>query len=166
MILNHYWNNYFNSGRYFNSGCNNPPLIHLLLPYLHVLRAFLCHFYFWCAIFFYISYQFLHILFLSRFRKSAYCYVMMYCVDSFWLDPFIIHVVCIYFPDNFCHFIKLNILSIQSCWYHCVAWWNIIKICSSMLLCILDPIHYVHLIHYFFKFIEKILNNYIWYFSN
>ena len=21
-ILNHYWNNYFNSGRYFNSGCN------------------------------------------------------------------------------------------------------------------------------------------------
>ena len=22
FILNHYWNNYFNSGRYFNSGCN------------------------------------------------------------------------------------------------------------------------------------------------
>ena len=24
FILNHYWNNYFNSGRYFNSGCNKP----------------------------------------------------------------------------------------------------------------------------------------------
>ena len=23
FILNHYWNNYFNSGRYFKSGCNN-----------------------------------------------------------------------------------------------------------------------------------------------
>ena len=24
FTLNHYWNNYFNSGRYFNSGCNIP----------------------------------------------------------------------------------------------------------------------------------------------
>ena len=31
FILNHYWNNYFNSGRYFNGGCNKG----CFLPNLH-----------------------------------------------------------------------------------------------------------------------------------
>ena len=39
-------------------------------------------FYFWCAIFLLYTLSFLHTL--RRLRRSAYWYVMMYCLNSFW----------------------------------------------------------------------------------